>query len=297
MPSMADDSANFDRNLSITHKQSKFRNMEEVRCPICNIEPKLFAVDHQGFHLCRCPLCKLEFANPRPTFEELRTQLYRQNYFSLSGAEEQIAYTRQYQFGRQLHTIARLLRRKGRLLDVGCGDGAFLAFAQKDGWEVTGTDIRLSSQALQVSCTLKEGWIGQVDLELGSFDAIRFNHVLEHTQNPLLELQRSRQLVAPGGIIYISVPNLAGISSILKSLQSRFHLKAHRWRHYAAIHHLWYFTPASLCALVEKAGLQILFWETPVIKKPGRKQIGESICRFFLEKPHCASILDLYCTS
>jgi 2-polyprenyl-3-methyl-5-hydroxy-6-metoxy-1,4-benzoquinol methylase len=270
--------------------------MEQVLCPVCGVEPKLFAIDHQGFHLCRCPVCKLEFANPRPTLEELRTRLYQQEYFYLSGGEEQIAYTRQYQFDRQLRTIGKLLRRKGRLLDVGCGDGAFLAFAQREGWEVTGTDIRLSAQAQKLSCRLIEGGISQTDLEPGSVDAIRINHVLEHTQNPLMELRRSRELAAPGGIIYISVPNLAGISLVLKSFQSRFHLKGHRWRHYAAIHHLWYFTPASLRTLVEKAGLRILLQETPVFKKPGRKPVGEGIYRFVLERLHCASLLDFYCS-
>jgi SAM-dependent methyltransferase len=265
------DMHNPELNPDISPHQPEFREMEQVRCPICNIEPKLFAIDHQGFQLCRCPVCRLEFVNPRPTLEELRSQLYQQDYFCLSGGEEQIAYTRQYQFDRQLRTIGKFLRGKGRLLDVGCGDGAFLAFAQKQGWEVTGTDIRISSQALKLSCRLVEGQLGKAGLDPGSFDAIRFNHVLEHTQNPLLELQYSRKLVAPGGIIYISVPNLAGISSRVKSNQSRFHLKAHRWRHYAAIHHLWHFTPASLETLVQKAGLRTLFWETPVLKKPGQK--------------------------
>jgi hypothetical protein len=82
----------------------------------------------------------------------------------------------------------------------------------------------------------------------------------------------------------------------MKSLQSRLHLKNRRWRHYAAIHHLWYFTPTSLKALVEKAGLQTIFWETLVLKKPGRKPVAENVYRFLLEKSRCASILDLYCS-
>jgi 2-polyprenyl-3-methyl-5-hydroxy-6-metoxy-1,4-benzoquinol methylase len=283
-------------NPEISSPLREFREMEQVRCPVCNIEPKLFAVDHQGFHLCRCPGCKLEFANPRPTLEELRNRLYQQDYFYLSGGEEQIALTRQYQYDRLLRTIGRFLPEKGRLLDVGCGDGAFLAFAQKRGWEVTGTDIRISSQARKVSCKLIEGQLGIVGLEAGSFDAIRFNHVLEHTQNPLVELIHSRKLVAPGGIIYIGVPNLAGISPRIKSIQSRLHLKARRWRHYAAIHHLWYFTPASLRTLVEKAGLRILLWETPMLRKPGHNPVGGAVYRFILERLHCASLLDFYCS-
>lgn len=270
--------------------------MEQVACPVCGIQPRLFAVDHQGFRLCRCPVCKIEFANPRPIYEELRDRLYQQEYFRVSWGEEEKAVLQRYQFDRQLRTIGKFLSRKGRLLDVGCGNGDFLAYARSEGWEVTGTDIRLSSQALKLSCRLIEGPLGQVDLEPGSFDAIRFNHVLEHTQNPLLELQRSRQLAAPGGVIFISVPNLAGISARLKSFQSRTHLKSHRWRHYAAIHHLWYFTPASLKLLADKAGLRTLFWETPVLKKPGSRLISESLYRFLLEKPRFAGILDFYCS-
>jgi hypothetical protein len=64
----------------------------------------------------------------------------------------------------------------------------------------------------------------------------------------------------------------------------------------AAIHHLWYFTPVSLKALVEKAGFRVLLWETPVLKKTGRVSLGESFYRFILEKPRCSSILDIYCT-
>lgn len=273
-----------------------FLDMEQVPCPVCGIPPRLFAVDHQGFHLCRCPVCKLEFANPRPTFEELQDRLYQQEYFRLSGGERQIAHARKLQYRRQLQAIEKILGGRGRILDVGCGDGAFLAFARDEGWEIAGSDIRLSSQARKLSCRLMEGDLGRVDFEPGSFEAIRFNHVLEHTQNPLQELQRSRRLAAPGGIVFISVPNLAGISARLKSLQSRLRLKSHRWRHYAAIHHLWYFTPSTLRLLTEKAGLRVLFWETPVLKKPGDNPLGEKLYRFFLERTRLASILDFYCS-
>jgi 2-polyprenyl-3-methyl-5-hydroxy-6-metoxy-1,4-benzoquinol methylase len=276
--------------------QGVFKKMEKVLCPICGIEPKCFAIDPQGFHICRCPGCRLEFVNPRPIFEELRSIVYNDEYFPPSLAVRKLDLSRQYQFGRQLSTLQRFSERKGRLLDVGCGEGSFLAYAQKEGWDVTGTDIRLSREAQELSCRLREGRLEQIDLDPKSFDVIRFNHVLEHTQNPLAELQRSRQLVAENGLIFISVPNLAGISARIKSFQSRFHLKSHRWRHYAAIHHLWYFTPASLKALVEKAGLRTLLWETPVLKKSSRASFAESLYRIILEKPRCASILDIYCT-
>jgi SAM-dependent methyltransferase len=285
-----------DLKSDIPLTQGVFKKMEMVFCPICGIEPKCFAIDPQGFHLCRCPGCRLEFVNPRPIFEELRSIVYNEEYFPPSLAAPKLDLSRQYQFSRQLSALQKFFKRKGRLLDVGCGEGSFLAYAQKEGWDVTGTDIRLSREAQALSCRLLEGRLEQIDFEQKSFDVIRFNHVLEHTQNPLAELVRSRQLVAENGLVYISVPNLAGVSARIKSFQSRFHLKSHRWRHYAAIHHLWYFTSVSLKALVEKAGFRVLLWETPVLKKTGRVSLGESFYRFILEKPRCSSILDIYCT-
>jgi 2-polyprenyl-3-methyl-5-hydroxy-6-metoxy-1,4-benzoquinol methylase len=278
------------------HARAAFHEMETVLCPICGIEPAPFAVDHQGFRLCRCPACRLEFANPRPAFEELQATVYKDEYFLPPTGREAYLAARHYQFARQLRTLQILLKKKGRILDVGCGDGTFLSYAHQNGWDVTGLDIRISSEARELPCRLLEGRFGQIDIGPGDFDIICFNHVLEHTQNPLTELEISRRLIAADGLIYIGVPNLAGISALYKSFQSRFHLKSHRWRHYAAIHHLWYFTPASLRAMVQKAGLKTLLWETPVLKKPAHAIKGETLYRFVFEKLRCASILDLYCT-
>jgi 2-polyprenyl-3-methyl-5-hydroxy-6-metoxy-1,4-benzoquinol methylase len=279
-----------------SHARAAFQQMEQVACPICGANPIPFAIDHQGFQLCRCRGCKLECVSPRPTYEELRSKIYNTEYFPQASTEQELLLARQYQYHRQLDTIQSFFKNRGRILDVGCGDGSFLAYALKEGWDVTGMDIRLAQEALAKSCKLVEGQLGQVDLPPRSFDVIRFNHVLEHTQNPLTELELSRQLLTENGVIFISVPNLAGISARIKSFQSRLHLKSRQWRHYAAIHHLWYFTPASLKALVENAGLKTLKWETPVLQKSPQATAGEIFYRQTLERFHCASILDIYCT-
>jgi 2-polyprenyl-3-methyl-5-hydroxy-6-metoxy-1,4-benzoquinol methylase len=279
-----------------SHARAAFLKMETVLCPICGIEPVRFATDHQGFSLCRCPVCRLEFVNPRPVFEELQSTIYRDEYFLPPTEREVYLAARHYQFGRQLSMLQKLANKKGSVLDIGCGDGSFLSYAHQSGWNVTGLDIRLSREARRVPCRLLEGRLGHIAIEPRSFDIVCFNHVLEHTQNPLEDLLHSRQLLTPGGLIFVGVPNLAGISARYKSFQSRFHLKARRWRHYAAIHHLWFFTPASLKALLAKAGLRTLFWETPVLKKPGSKGMSENLYRPILEKLRRSSILDMYCT-
>ena len=268
---------------------------EVVLCPLCGDLPKPFAVDYQGFTLCRCGKCSLEFVSPRLSFDELADKVYSDNYFpKRDGANKPSAETAHY-INRQLGDFAELATGR-KVLDIGCGNGAFLDFACEAGWEIAGADIKLSPDARALDCPLWEGRLQDIDFASKRFDLIRLNHVLEHTQDPLNELKICRELLAQNGVLYISVPNITGISPRLKNLQSRLHLKSNRWRHYAAMHHLFFFSPQTLRALVTRAGFKVLKWNTPVPKKAGQSRLVEAIYRLTMERTNMSSILDIYCT-
>lgn len=268
---------------------------ETVLCPVCSIEPTPFAVDYQGFQLCECSSCSTQFLNPRPVFAELLEVVYNDAYLDKQGSNFKPDAAELHLFETQLDKYEELLGRKGSLLDVGCGRGTFLATARERGWEIFGADVRLSPNAKALGCSVWEKPLREIDFGSRKFDLIRFNHVLEHTQNPLLELEASRDLLAEGGILHASVPNLGGIGSRIKSLQSRFGLKSHRWRHYAALHHLFFFTPATLRLFVEKAGFRVLKVETPVPRKEGRSKLVEIAYRSILEPMGTSNFVDIYC--
>ena len=141
---------------------------------------------------------------------------------------------------------------------------------------------------------LWEGELPEIEFGGARYDVVRFNHVLEHTRDPFLELRRARELVTPGGILLVGVPNLAGLNSRLKSWQSRFGLKNKRWRHYAALHHFWFFTPATLRQLAEAAAFEVVRWETPVMDRPGRSAALTRVYRALLETSRAGNLLDLY---
>lgn len=284
----------FGKSRSVINAELK--PTEEVECQLCHLPPEPFAVDYQGFRLCYCQRCGLQFVSPRLSFEQLSAKIYTDSYFSRSEPAGQHNEADSYEFTRQLSNYERLLGRNGKILDIGCGDGSFLHYAEKHGWEIFGTDIGLSPDARRLTCPLWEGRLQDIDFREMRFDVIRLNHVLEHTQNPLAELKRSRDLLNAKGIIYISVPNIAGLSPRLKGIQSRFGLKRHRWRHYAAMHHLFFFSPKTLRLVIEAAGLRVLSWETPVPKKSGQHPLIGGMYRHLLERSRNASILDFYCT-
>ena len=71
-------------------------------------------------------------------------------------------------------------------------------------------------------------------------------------------------------------------------------LKGHSWKHYGALHHLWFFTPATLTTLIQAAGFEVLAWETPVTDRNDRSGWVSSITRAPLEALRLGGIIDLY---
>ena len=266
---------------------------EPVHCPLCGREPRLFGVDFQGLHLARCGVCGLEFQHPRPVFEQLAAAVYARDYHP--DGHEAVDPCRERTFTRQMERLERYVeRRPAALLDVGCGAGAFLGYARTRGWTVGGTDINVTDDARRHGSRLWEGQLPDIDLDDACFDAVRLNHVLEHTQDPLRELRQARRIVAEDGVLLVGVPNIAGLSIRLKSWQSRLGLKRRRWKHYGALHHLWFFTPQTLAALVEAAGFAVTHWETPAEDRPGRSGWTRALVRWPLETARLGGILDLY---
>jgi 2-polyprenyl-3-methyl-5-hydroxy-6-metoxy-1,4-benzoquinol methylase len=262
---------------------------EPVRCPVCGSHPTPFAQDYQGFSLARCGGCALELHSPRPPFDDLTAAVYGEDYFGESDGPAELE-----NFRRQLSRIERLAGGRARILDVGCGAGGFLRLAKTLGWRTYGSDVRIYPEARSCGAQLWEGTLKQIDFGAERFEAIRYNHVLEHTPDPVAELRRAAALLAPGGVVMVSVPNLSGLSARIKSLQSRLGIKRRRWHHYGALHHLWYFRPRTLRAVAQAAGLSVALWETPVWAKAERPHWATRALRWTLEPARAASILDGY---
>ncbi len=135
----------------------------------------------------------------------------------------------------------------GRVLDVGCGNGARLVELSRQGWSAVGTDF--DARAVEVAReagvgNVRVGTIHDVDGST-SFDAITMFHVLEHVEDPLPTLVRARQLLRPGGVVSIVTPNA---SSWLHGIYG------HRWRGLEPPRHLQIFSAAGLRRLLGDAG-------------------------------------------
>jgi SAM-dependent methyltransferase len=139
---------------------------------------------------------------------------------------------------------------KGRLLEVGCGEGFFLAAAQSFGYEVFGLEPH-SSRARRVRERLQievvESFLESHALPAKSFDVVYHCDLLAHFPEPLGALRTMSTLLRPGGVLCFEVGILGGISPRWYQLIGRVGLG----------YHLWLYSEQAVTSLLKQAGLRI----------------------------------------
>ena len=104
------------------------------------------------------------------------------------------------------------LERKGtRLLDIGCGNGAFVKAASVLGWNGEGVDpdpnAAAAGRAMGLPITV--GSLPNLSSPDASFAAVTMSHSIEHMHDPAAGLHEIRCILQPGGTVWIATPNLS----------------------------------------------------------------------------------------
>lgn len=149
--------------------------------------------------------------------------------------------------GYYLDRLASHQAQGGRLLEIGSGFGTLLVEAGRRGWKALGLEPgRLGASATRRrGATVVEGYFPQ-DLPdpAARFEAIAALDVLEHIASPLPFLADIRDRLAPGGLLFIQVPNWDSLLVQLEGSASNVVCPGH-WS---------YFTPVILQSLLLRAG-------------------------------------------
>ena len=203
-----------------------------ARCSTCGVV-RLYDRVAPG-HLHRLYAGYYAEADPSP--EELRRQL----------ANPTFAHRR-----RRLEAAVPASSR--RIFEVGCGDGNFLAYLRQHGWDVHGSEYDPRTAALvrrRHGIDLAVGDVADAPPPPGApFGAVAAYHVLEHVYRTAQWLRAVRAMLGRGGILHLQVPNQGSLTR---------RLTGPAWASVMFPQHVYFYTPATLAALLRREGFATL---------------------------------------
>ena len=142
----------------------------------------------------------------------------------------------------------RFSDRAPTVLDVGSGLCVFLYEMKKAGWDGTALDpdrrsAKHASETVGVRATC--GDFRASAAELGRYDLVTFNKVLEHVEQPVNMLAKARAFLLNGGFVYLELPDGEAAFEAGPSREEFF------------IDHLHVFSMVSLAMLATQAGFVV----------------------------------------
>lgn len=240
---------------------------EVVSCNLCGSEKSellyilndiIYEIPGE-FKLRRCQYCGLIYLSPRPT-EKTIGEFYPVEYSSYRPPIDHerfflLRWIRRRKLIKRRQLIEKYSDRKhGRILDVGCATGLFLNEMSQAGWESFGVEpITVAAKLARewFDLNVQEVLLRDSTFSQETFDVVTFWDVLEHTFSPVDELQYSANLLRPGGILAVNIPNWDSVERKL--------FKQH-WQGLDSPRHLFVFTRDSLEEMLTQTGFYILGW-------------------------------------
>lgn len=214
---------------------------EPTRCLVCDGSAfeRLFRRDGKWFWLCRA--CELVFVHDiYPEFAHDTEHLdgsYEFDELEVAGPKKQ------RKFDEFLAPLAEY-RRSGRLLEIGCGQGLFLARARELGWDVQGVELLppVAERARERGLAIFTGELGAAAFPDGHFDVVVLREVIEHIVDPRALLAEVKRVLRPGGAVSMGTGNA-------RSWAAR--LRGERWHYYrfGGHMHIRFYSPRTAAAL------------------------------------------------
>ena len=232
--------------------------MTDFHCPICNsanlqnhMTVQDYMVSGEQFNLFKCPDCNTLITQPVPA--DLEKYYESDRYLSHTTSRKSLI-TFLYKTVRsvQLRRKSAIIREYSpgpKLLDIGCGTGAFLNEMTSQNFETFGVEINPDARASAQQLTQRPIYPTVLDLNNHTFDIITYWHVLEHLSDPVQSVIQASQMINAEGIMLVAVPNHTSYDA---NHYSKF------WAGYDVPRHLFHFSPDSMKRIALSSGLNLI---------------------------------------
>ncbi|MBC7849909.1 MAG: class I SAM-dependent methyltransferase, partial [Chitinophagaceae bacterium] len=206
-------------------------------CLVCNTPHSKNLFDFQSkddnwYSARKCKNCELVYASPQPvlTYEainEIYASDYYANYYGPKQDYQDRSQTDYYMkcYEKEYAVYSQFIADKPnrKVFDVGCGDGKFLEIFQKHGWNCTGLEPSTTSRklAMEKGFQVMEVPFLQVNNNVGKFDLIFLDNVIEHINEPKPFIAKAFSLLEPGGIFVLKTPNSNSLNESIETVMLR----------------------------------------------------------------------------
>lgn len=221
----------------------------ERDCPVCDLDE--FEMLHNYLHNVEardcvfafdvvegiCKNCGFIYTNPVPK-EEILEQYYHSKHLYDGGALD-------YNLENRITYLQKVKGERGRLLEIGSGEGSYVEAVKKLGIDAVGAEPNEQADSVSEYKYLEE--CGKL------FDLVVSNHVLEHIVNPVQFISSLNDRMLSDGLIIMEVPNLHMYGMYSTAISHE---------------HISHFTPANLAYLINRCGFEVLSFEYKEVSRP-----------------------------
>lgn len=191
--------------------------------------------------------------HPQPSAGEL-ANLYGSEYFKRGDKYDQTVGHEKCGIHRNDYAKVDLVARYangGRLVDVGCATGGFIAAALASGFDASGVEYSESAAELaRLRCNvpIENSDLPNAGLEAASFDVVTMWDVIEHLPDPAPTLVEASRILRTGGRLFVSTGDVSSVWA---------RVSGSSWQLLTPPQHLFFHTPRSLSLVLAKAGFEV----------------------------------------
>lgn len=233
-----------------------------MNCRICNSdELKLFYEqgDRNQFRFYKCKNCGLVNLDLIGLNLHDHQEQYVERFVHPIDPKYEKGAHQAYQF------IKKYVPGKGDYLDIGCGRGSVLYFAQKDGWNVKGLELspvfaEFVRNRLKIEVTVSD--FLKYDNPAEKFDLVSLRHVLEHLPDAIMALRKISDLLKLEGYAHFEFPNINSITHKLKRFLTKSGIVKKKYKSSYSPGHCNEFSKKTFVYLLSLTGFILVRWET-----------------------------------